>query len=212
MDRTGSPARRVDDPEDRNAARNDPQEAIPLDGLPYDAAMRSKIVVPVLLIVLLAGCGGSSGPAATANPSTAGGPASTSQPSAASTPAANGKLDCAAIKTAAAELINAQFLAQLTSPDVVAQVKAKQFGNLDPDAFIAAMETLHALDGYASPLGDPKAAIDVYENAAKAAKVLFATDPMTQAAIDTYKQNIGTVADFLGHQVAIAGALDKAHC
>jgi hypothetical protein len=42
--------------------------------------------------------------------------------------------------------------------------------------------------------------------------VLFATEPMTQAAIDTYTPNVGTVSDFLGHQVAIAGAMDAAGC
>ena len=74
------------------------------------------------------------------------------------------------------------------------------------------MQTLHALDGYTSVLGDPKAAIDYYIKVAQAAKVLFATDPMTQAAIDTYNQNIGTVSDFLGRQTAIAGAMSQAGC
>ena len=46
----------------------------------------------------------------------------------------------------------------------------------------------------------------------KAAQTLFATDPITQAAIDTYNQNVGTVAEFLGHQVAISGAIGAAGC
>ena len=58
----------------------------------------------------------------------------------------------------------------------------------------------------------PKAAIDVYESAGKAAQVLFAKDSVAQADIDTYGQNIGPVADFLAHQIAIAGALDTAGC
>ncbi len=105
-----------------------------------------------------------------------------------------------------------QLLAQLRTPDAIEAVRTKQIGNLDLDAFLAAMHTLHALDGRSSVLGDPKAAIDTYETAGKAAQVLFATDPMTQAAIDTYNQNVGTLTEFLGHQGAIAGAMDAAGC
>lgn len=105
-----------------------------------------------------------------------------------------------------------QFLAQLKTPDTIASIKAKQIGNLDLDTFLAAMHELHALDSYASPLGDPKAAIDFYEKAAKAAQVLFATDPMTQAAIDTYNENVGTITDFLGHQSAISAAIGEVGC
>ena len=74
------------------------------------------------------------------------------------------------------------------------------------------MHTLHALDSHPAVLGDPKAAIDFYEKAANAAKVLFATDPMTQAAIDTYNQNVGTLTEFLGHQGAISAAMGEAGC
>ena len=36
---------------------------------------------------------------------------------------------------------------------------------------------------------------------------------MTQAAIDTLNnENVGTVGDFLGHQIAISGAIDEAGC
>ena len=158
--------------------------------------MRIKLVVPVLLVVLLAACGG--GTASSGNP-----PASNGQA---------GTVDCAAIDTAAQQLLAVQFLAQLKTPDTIEAIKAKEIGNLDLDAFLAAMEDLHALDSFESPLGDPKAAIEVYETAGKAAKVLFATEPLTQAAIDTYNQSVGTVTEFLGHQVAIAGALDAAGC
>jgi hypothetical protein len=105
-----------------------------------------------------------------------------------------------------------QFLAQLKTPDTIASIKSKQVGNLDLDAFIDALNQLHSLDGYTSVLGDPKAAIDYYVTVAKAAKVLFATDPMTQAAIDTYNTNIVSVSDFLGRQVAISGAIGQAGC
>lgn len=89
-------------------------------------------------------------------------------------------------------------------------MKAKQIGNLDLDTFLAAMHDLHALDGYSSPLGDPKTAIAVYEKAGQAARVLFASNPITQAAIDTYNENVGTIGKFLAHQAAIAGAMDAA--
>jgi hypothetical protein len=171
--------------------------------------MRTRLVLPVLLIALLAACG-SSGTASTANPPSTAGQASTSQPTKA--PAGSGKVDCATIKTAATQLLMVQFLAQLKTKDTIESIKSKQIGNLDLDAFLAGMHDLHALDSYSSVLGDPKAAIDFYEKAGTAAKVLFATDPITQAAIDTYNQNVGTLTDFLGHQVAISGAMDAAHC
>jgi len=79
-------------------------------------------------------------------------------------------------------------------------------------ATLGALQVLHALDSYSSPLGDPKAAIDTYEKAGEAAQVLFATEPITQAAIDTYNESLGTVGEFIGHQAAIAGAMDEACC
>jgi len=105
-----------------------------------------------------------------------------------------------------------QFLAQLTNPDAVLAVKSHQIGNLDLEKFLAAMHELHTLDSHPGVLGDPKPAIDFYEKAGNAAKVLFATDPITQAAIDTYNQNVGTLTEFLGHQSAIAAAIGEAGC
>ena len=179
----------------------------------YHAAMRIKLVVPVLLVALLAAACGGGGTASSANPSPAGGSqAPAAQPSDAAAPAGNGKADCAKIKTAAANLLMVQLLAQLRTPDAIEPIKTRQIGNLDLDQFLASMHDLHALDAYSSPLGDPKAAIDFYEEAGKAAQTLFATDPITQAAIDAYNQHVGTVADFLGHQGAIAAAMSAAGC
>ncbi len=170
--------------------------------------MQLKRAIPTaLFVVLLAACGGTS-TASNPNPPAAS-QAATGQ---ATDPPAGGKVDCAALKTAAQELLGVQLLAQLKTPATIDSIKSKSIGNLDPDKFLAAMQTLHALDSYKSPLGDPKPAIDAYEKAATAAKVLFATDPMTQAAIDTYNENVGTVSEFLGHQIAISGALDAAGC
>ena len=170
--------------------------------------MQIKSVLPAaLIVVLLAACGGTSTASNPVPPAAS--QAATSQ---AANPPAGGSVDCAALKTAATELLAVQFLAQLKTPDTIASIKNKQIGNLDLDKFLAAMQTLHALDSYKSPLGDPKPAIEAYEKAATAAKVLFATDPMTQAAIDTYNQNVGTTTAFLGNQVAIAGGMDAAGC
>jgi hypothetical protein len=170
--------------------------------------MQIKRVLPAaFIVVVLAACSGTS-TASNPNPPAAS-QAATGQ---ASNPPVGGKVDCAALKTATQQLLAVQFLAQLKNPDTIASIKNKRIGNLDLDAFLTAMHTLHALDPYASPLGDPKPAIDFYEKAGTAAKVLFATDPLTQAAIDTYNLNVGTVPAFLGHQIAISGAMDAAGC
>ena len=113
--------------------------------------MRTKLVLPILMMALLAACGGSS-PGATTKPGATTNPAATSQ--------AGGKVDCAAITTAAQQLIAVQFLAQLKTPDAIASMKAKTIGNLDLDAFLAGMQTLHALDlplrrpGWLAPKSD----------------------------------------------------------
>ena len=174
--------------------------------------MRSRLVVPVLMVALLAACGGGSGAAPSVKPSVPTGQASSGPPSGSTAPAGNGKVDCAAVKGAAQQLLKVQFLAQLKTPDIIEQIKAKQIGNLDLDTFLASMDALHALDAYTSPLGDHKAAIDAYEAAGKAAQVLFAVEPITQAAIDTYNQEVGTVAAFLGHAPKILAAMDAAGC
>jgi hypothetical protein len=154
--------------------------------------MQIKLLFPAaLIVVLVTACGGST---AATNPPPAASQAATGQ---ASNPPAGGKVDCAVLKTAAVELLGVQLLAQLKTPDTVASIKSKTIGNLDPDRFLAAMQTLHALDSYKSALGDPKPAIEAYEKAATAAKVLFATEP---------------IPAFLGHQGAIAGAMDAAGC
>lgn len=158
--------------------------------------MPTKHVIAVVLVALLAACS-SAGSGASSKPTAPGG---------------NGQVDCAAIETAGQQLLAIQFLAQLRTPDTVEQIRDQQIGNLDLDAFLAAMDELHALDSFSSPLGDPRAAIDIYERAGEAAQVLFATDPITQAAIDTYNENVGTVSEFLSHQIAISGAVDAAGC
>ncbi len=174
--------------------------------------MRLRIASLAAIVVLVAACVGS---AATATPKGNATPAG-GQPSAAAgattKAAGNGTVDCTKIKAAVVELLSLQLLAQLKTPENVESIRTKQIGNLDIDTFLAALHDLHALDGSASPLGDPKAAIDFYEKAGNAAKVLFATKPVTQAAIDTYDQNVGTVGDFLSKQIAISGAIDAAHC
>lgn len=172
--------------------------------------MRFRFTILAVLAASVIACGG--GAATTPKPASG----ASGQPSAAAAvskaPAGNGSLDCTKIKAAAVELLSLQLLAQLKTPENVEAVRTKQIGNLDIDTFLGAMHDLHALDGSASPLGDPKAAIEFYEKAGNAAKVLFATKPVTQAAIDTYNQNVGTVGDFLSRQISISAAIDQAHC
>jgi hypothetical protein len=163
--------------------------------------LKTTVARSILLAFVLAACGGAGSPDSTA----------TKQPTA--TQKAGATVDCAKLTAAATQLLAIQFLAQLTTPDAVEAVKSKQIGNLDIDAFLGAMTDLHALDGVSSPLGDAKASIAAYQKAATDAKALFAMSPVTQAAIDTYlKNDVGTVADFLGKQIAISGAMGAAGC
>ncbi len=184
--------------------------------------MRTRLLAATVifgLTVVLASCGGGSSDASssdggvgsdqtTAAPTSGDGGSDSESDSGSK----GGDVDCAQIKEAAQQFLSIQLLAQLDSPENVAAVKDGTIGNYDADAFLAAMKTLHQLDGYSSPLGDPKEAIDSYEAAAQQAQALFDADPPTQAAIDDYMTSIGSTAEFIGHQAAIAGALDKAGC
>ena len=168
--------------------------------------MHTRLLLSSLVVVLLVAACGGGGTGATSRPNPpATGTGATSKPA--------GQVDCDAIKTAGQQLLAVQLLAQFRTPENVAAIKDNAIGNLDLDAFLAALAVLHALDAYPSPLGDPKAAIDRYEEAARAAQVLFETEPVTQAAIDAFNsENIGTVGEFIGGQAAIAGAIDEAGC
>ena len=175
--------------------------------------MRIRLVTSLLMFVFLTACGQQSLGGVGSLPVQTGANGDLPAPPS-SEPAGNGNgsVDCATIKTAAQQLLAIQFLAQLTTPETIEAIKSKQIGNLDLDAFLAGMHDLHALDSHSSPLGDPKAAIDFYEEAGKAAQTLFGTEPVTQAAIDTYSQKVGTVDAFLSHQIAISGAMSAAGC
>ena len=126
----------------------------------------------------------------------------------------SGKVDCAAIKTAAPDLIvSVQLLAQLTTPGAVASVKDHTVGNFDADRFLASMKTLHSLDGTKSVVGgNVKDSINAYEQAATKAKVLLAANPPSQAQLDDYAKGIGSIQDFLRNQSTISGAIATANC
>ena len=162
--------------------------------------MKTNLALSIVLAAVVAACGGAGGPASTAK----GQPGATQQQG-------GGKVDCTKLKAAAAQLISIQLLAQLTTPESIESIKS--MNSFDVNGLITALGDLHALDGVSSPLGDAKTSIDAYENAATAAKALLAMNPVTQAAIDAYnKDNVGTVADFLGKQIAISGAMSEAGC
>ena len=162
-----------------------------------------KHLVALVAVFVLAGCGGG-GAVATSN-------SNNGQPT--SKPAGGGTaVDCAAMTTAAQQLLGIQLLAQMTTPELVESIKKNQIGALDPDKMLAALATLHALDGVTSQFGDVKSAIEVYEKSATAAKVLFAKSNVTQADVDEFYKTVGSLNDFLGHQVAISGAMSEAGC
>ena len=76
--------------------------------------MKTSLVAPILLIAILAGCGGAT-PGATTKPGETGAANATAKP--------GGKVDCEAIKTAAVQLLAVQFLAQLKTPDTIESIK-----------------------------------------------------------------------------------------
>lgn len=169
---------------------------------PSIRAMRMKLALPILLVALLAACGGTN-PGSTTKPGATAGQGKTNPPGA--------QVDCAKLEAAAKQLIGIQLLAQLSTPGTIESIKS--LGTLDLDAMLTALGDLHALDDVASPLGDAKASLDHYEAAARAAKDLFAMEPVTQAAIDAFnKEHVGTITDFLGKQMAISGAMGEAGC
>ena len=175
--------------------------------------MRTRLLLTTLLgAALLAACSGGGGSVSTSKPPTVLAQTAAA-PADSAAPAGGGSVDCTAVKAALAKIIvSVQLLAQMRDPAGVDAVQSKTMGDFDPDEFLAALHDLHALDGQTSVMGDPKAAIDAYEEAGQAAKTLFATKPVTQAAIDAYNTHVGTITEFLGHQGAIAGAMDSAHC
>lgn len=183
--------------------------------------MRTRLAtVSVLtaMAILLAGCGGG-GSSDSSSKDGGSGTTATTKADTGSTDSGGsgggsgkGSVDCAAVKEAAQSLISVQLLAQIRDPQSVADLKSKTFGNLDLEKFAADMKVLHQLDDSKGPLGDPKAAIAAYEDAAAKAQALFDANPPAQADIDAYNQSIGSTSEFLGHQVAISGALDQAGC
>lgn len=181
--------------------------------------MRTRLVAAALILgltVTLVSCGGGSSDSSSSDGD---GDAATTAPASSdsgsddgSDSSSGGDVDCAAIDDATQQLISVQLLAQLKDVATVEQIESNSVGSLDIDEFLAGMETLHQLDGYSNPLGDPKEAITLYEEAAAQAKELFDADPPTQEAIDAYQESIGGPAEFLSHQTAIAGARDEAGC
>jgi hypothetical protein len=180
---------------------------------------RHVAALTVGLALLLAACGGGSSdagsdgggdkPTTTAAGSDSG---SDKGDGGGSSSGGGGDVDCAAVTEAAQQLLSVQLLAQLDSPESVRSIKDMDIGALDLAKFQAAMETLHQLDGSAGPLGDPKEAIDTYQDAATKAQALFDADPPTQADIDAYNESIGEPGKFLMHQAPISGALEEAGC
>lgn len=178
--------------------------------------MRIRLLLLAALLAVLAACG-SSGDPAQGGTATPGGPAATSDTATdapTDAPAGNGNVDCAKVQAAITELIvPIQLMAQIRDPDAVSTFKEGLAGTkLEPDRILAALHDLHELDGVSSVLGNPKDAVDAYEDAATALKTLFDKASPTQADVDAYNDHIGELSTFLMHQAAISGAVDEADC
>ena len=100
------------------------------------------------VVVLVAGCGGA-GAHVQPEPAATGAGAKTAEPG-------GSRRLCCHSQTPASRLLGIQLLAQLTTPETIASIRDQEIGNLDLDALLAALDELHALDSFASPLGDPE--------------------------------------------------------
>lgn len=176
--------------------------------------MKIRILIFSALVALVPACSSSSSGGGSASGTTATGSSTTATTatgsSNSSASGSKGKVDCVKLKKDARQLLSAQLLAQLSTNNAITSIKSKSVGNLDVDEFAAAMADLHELDGRKTPFGDPKKALDSYQSAAAAAKLLLAKDPATQDDIDTYMKNVGTPGDFLKLQEPVAFALSDA--
>ena len=182
--------------------------------------------VVVGLVLVLAACGGGSEASSSSGGGTrpaaapASGASSTTEAESESEPesesgsgtASRGAIACDELDDAAEQLASVEYLLLLDTPDHARAIKTNLVGDLDLTEFLTAMRTLHQLDPYGGPLGDPRTAIETYEAAALAARDLFAVEPITQAAINVYQDSLGDPAAFLSQQTAITGALAEAGC
>lgn len=171
------------------------------------------------LALVLASCGG--GGSSEGSSSAAASPAPASTASSTSTTEADSESEdgarfdrstCVELDEAAEQLELAPIFLELDSPENITAARAKLLGDLDLDAFYRAMVTLHRLDGSDGPLGDPSAAIDVYEEAAVNARPLFEVANPNQADINAYQASLGDPGAFLSNQSPIAAALSDAGC
>lgn len=176
--------------------------------------------LPLLVLCVLAACGSDDGGAGAVT--TARGPEATTGVTSSETAATaneepagggSGDFDCAEIEESLLVLgIPIQLMAQVRDPANFQSIKDGVMVQLDIDAFLASVQELRVLEAFQSPLGDPGESLDVYEEAGLAMKVLMEKDTVTQADIDEYNTNVVEVGEFLGHQIAISGALDEAGC
>ncbi len=184
------------------------------------ALRRAPLFLVPLLLVSAAACSSSDGAAPVVSASSGGGSGSDTNKSANKDANASGSesasIDCPSVKAAAAGFVlEVQFLAQLRTP---AQYKLVKDGTVSFDAAKARKDiaTLRALESVrvSSPIGGSlKDALDVYDHAAELAQANLAVDdPFTQAQGTELADLTKDTAGFLGHQVAIAMALDAAHC
>jgi hypothetical protein len=126
-------------------------------------------------------------------------------------------VDCPSLIAASQELFSIQLMAQIKDPGSISRDSPM---HVDTTKMLAALHTLHQLDGTTTPLGSAKDAIDFYEHATNELAKLLAKDAPTQADIDAYNQAIaidradfqGSVSRFLSKQAAIASALGEAGC
>lgn len=180
---------------------------------------RNSGILALALVVSFAvsACGGSSASDtvnnAIANASrAASAAASAASANAGETTAAGGSVDCSGITKddAAKFLVWTQVLAQVTSPDNVAAIKAKQISDYTPEAMTALLGRLAVLKGHpAAGLADPADSLDFFAKANDLVAAMVAADAPTSAQLAEYATATGGVAGVIGKQLPVNAALGQ---
>jgi hypothetical protein len=125
-------------------------------------------------------------------------------------PANAGSVDCSGITKddLAKFLVYTQVMAQATSADTVAAIKAKQISDYTPAAMSAILAKLGVLAGHPAPgFADPADSLAYFAKANDLLAAMIAADSPSQAQLDEYAAATGGTASAIGKQAQINASI-----